>query len=204
MNAKKYVHEIAKDEIEKPIIYPASISIDLFKHIILEIGPGRGDILFHLAENNKDALVIGIEIRRKRVDKIIKHIERLGMKNIMIINADAKIAMPKIFKSSSVDEIHINFPDPWPKNKHAGHRLISSTFAVECARILKDDGILYFASDHDEYAKMAKKALLSSKKFVEDNASPRPFPTFYEAKWKKMGRNISDMKFRITSSKIEK
>ena len=31
---------------------------------LLEIGPGRGDFLFHLAEQNPLAAVVGVEIKR--------------------------------------------------------------------------------------------------------------------------------------------
>src|SRR3990167_5547685 len=39
-------------------------------------------------------------------------------------------------RDQSIEGIFINFPDPWPKERHAKHRLFQSEFAKETARVV--------------------------------------------------------------------
>ena len=83
-------------------IYPASCHPVDGKRLIVEVGPGRGDFLFHLAEKNPEAVIVGIEIKAKRVDKLIRRIERRGLKNVRIIQDDARDALPGCRRSAMI------------------------------------------------------------------------------------------------------
>ena len=92
-----------------PICYPATLKTS--GRAILEIGPGRGDFLFYLAQNNPDSEVIGIELKSRRyfnlIDRTIKH----GFKNVKVIQADGRYSVANDFAPESMDEIHVNFPE---------------------------------------------------------------------------------------------
>ena len=59
----------------------------------------------------------------------------------------------------SIDEIHIYFPDPWPKKKHSKRRLVNVQFAEIIARKLKISGEIKCATDDSTYAEQIVSAL---------------------------------------------
>lgn len=201
MPAIPYRHE-AMDAIAKmPAIYPSSAVIGSSARIIVEVGPGRGDFLFHLAEKNADAQVVGIEIKRKRADKLIQRVEHRGLANVVIVHDDARHALPHLFGTGSIDEIHINFPDPWPKRRHAKNRAASAEFLKRCAAALKPGGTLTFITDHLQYAMDVSDYLLSipdlrnayRERYLTDVDDV--FPTLFAMKWREEGRRITYQKY---------
>lgn len=189
-----------------PLCYPALLypptTNDQQPTTILEIGPGRGDFLFHLAETNPSAVIIGIELKSRRYFKLIDRIQKRNLSNIRVIQADARYAIANNFEPESINEIHINFPDPWPKRRHIKNRLINEKFIENCSRVLVKDGIISFVTDVKSYADdvehvAAKPALLnsgraSSAATLADNI----FPTYFAQKWQKEGREFYWMKWK--------
>ncbi|MFA4971636.1 MAG: tRNA (guanosine(46)-N7)-methyltransferase TrmB [bacterium] len=177
-------------------VYPCASDPTHGNRLIVEIGPGRGDFLFHLAESNPDAEIVGIEIKGKRVDKLIARIERRRFANVTIIQDDARAALPRHFAQGTVNEIHIQFPDPWPKRRHEKHRPINEELLADCARVLRPGGTLSFITDHRPYAELSSGMLARTKgltncyeaPFVTDLADA--FPTLFSEKWKAEGRTI--------------
>jgi len=175
--------------------YPSTVPTGA-RRLIVEIGPGRGDFLFHLAESNPDATVVGIEIKGKRVDKLIRRIERRGLANVHLIQDDARAALPCQFRPGTIDEIHIQFPDPWPKKRHAKHRPINEGLLSDCARALKPGGVLSFITDHRPYAELSSEMLARTEGLSNSYDAPfvtelaDAFPTLFMEKWKSEGRTI--------------
>jgi len=183
-----------------PLCYPASIYLPITYHLspitILEIGSGRGDFLFYLAENNPNNEIIGIELKSRRYFKLIDRVIERGLKNVKVIQADGREAVAGGLAPESLDEIHVNFPDPWPKRKHTKNRLLSKEFARNCKVILKKGGFLSFITDSKDYADAVFKesSKIEGFKFSrEENASV--FPTFFAQKWLKDGRKFYMMKW---------
>jgi tRNA (guanine-N7-)-methyltransferase len=52
----------------------------------------------------------------------------------------------------SVAAYHIYYPDPWPKERHIKHRMVSPMFVRNLARTLRKNGAVYAASDVKEWA----------------------------------------------------
>jgi len=185
-----------------PFIYPASLSLKRETPIILEIGPGRGDFLFHLAETNPDSTVAAIEIKRKRVDKLIARVEKRDLKNIAIIQDDARCALPRFFEENSVDSIYINFPDPWPKRRHEKNRVLSRDFLDECHRVLKFYGTLNITTDYQPYAEDVANCVSGIAQLetcypeVVAREVPDAYPTLFAQKWMSMGRQIYYQKYQ--------
>ena len=63
---------------------------------------------------------------------------------------------------ASLDRIHLLCPDPWPKNRHRGNRLICSDFTTQLHRVLKTDGIFHFSSDDEYYCNAVNKVIAAS------------------------------------------
>lgn len=175
---------------------------------ILEIGPGRGEFLFHLAATNPNALVWGIEIKRRRFEKLCARREQLQLPNVALIHGDARAALPAIVDDAPVDDIYIQFPDPWPKRRHGHHRLITSEFLAVCARALATGGELWFITDALPYAETVAAMVRDDPEWQSAfpqaivTACPDAYPTHFAKKWRAAGRTIYYQRYRKRSAVI--
>ena len=53
-----------------------------------------------------------------------------------------------VFEKGEVDQIYLNFSDPWPKDRHAKRRLTSRQFLERYHNILKEEGRVIFKTDN--------------------------------------------------------
>ena len=119
----------------------------------LEIGCGNGKFIVELAMNNKDKYFVGIEYSYKAAKKAVSKAYKRNIKNLTIIFGEANNVIDKYLKEKYYfDKIYLNFPDPWPKKKHAHRRIFTRSFLYKMHTILKDDGIFYSVTDDDNYA----------------------------------------------------
>jgi tRNA (guanine-N7-)-methyltransferase len=88
----------------------------------------------------------------KRVRKIWSKIKNLNLMNLVVLCGEAKHATKFYFSDQSVTGIYINFPDPWPKKRHAKNRLIDPSFIHELYRILKPQGKITIVTDDFNYS----------------------------------------------------
>ena len=73
INLKKYLFRGLKKKLYK---------------VFLEIGFGQGENLINLAKKNKNNLILGCEIYKPAIAKIIEKIEKKNLKNILIFTED--------------------------------------------------------------------------------------------------------------------
>ena len=162
---------------------------------ILEIGPGNGDFLISLAAQNPSKKIVAVEVREKRFLKISKRLEKMGLQNVLLICGNAKVILPRYFKKLSLEKIYILFPDPWPKRRHAFHRLIDEEFLSVLAEKLKKGGTVIFATDSKEYVQWILE-LVGKTGLLEESPFERDFhETFFEKVWKKEGKDIAYLSF---------
>lgn len=166
---------------------------DAGKEWILEIGPGNGKFLLWMAESNPQKLFIATEIRNMRYRKIAKKVEEGNLKNVVLIHGDARHCLPHLFEGQRLSEIYVLFPDPWPKRRHNKHRLLNGERIDLFHEILKKGGSVFIATDHAHYAEQIKKIFPEEKWRREEGRSL--YPTYFETKWKNLGREIFYFRF---------
>lgn len=187
---------------ETPVLFPATLSIADAQSIVVEVGPGRGDFLYHLAREHPESLVVAIEIKGKRIDRLVHRLQQRGIENVALIQSDARSALPHFFEEETIDEIHINFPDPWPKKRHTKNRLMTEDFLRSCAVRLKPGGRLHFATDQEWYALGVRDlfaGIASYEAQFEGGIAKDPpdtFPTLFMQKWREMGRTLYYQKYK--------
>lgn len=168
--------------------------------VIVEIGPGRGDFLFHLAGLHADAHVIGIELRHLRLRKLL--LRRGTVQNISLVWGDARDALPILAAQHQITTLYINFPDPWPKRRHTKHRLMQPEFVQQCVSALATHGELWFTTDHAPYAATTAEhfadcpALITLLPQPIMTTDPAAFPTYFAQKWRRQGRTIYYQRYR--------
>jgi tRNA (guanine-N7-)-methyltransferase len=127
--------------------------------ITLEIGFGMGLATAVIAAENPDKNYLGIEVHRPGIGRLLWEIEQRSLSNIRIIEYDAAVAVGRMIPDSSLDAVHVFFPDPWPKQRHHKRRLMQRPFTDTLCRALKPDGYLYMVTDWDDYGNYALSEL---------------------------------------------
>ena len=112
----------------------------------LEIGMGRGMFILAQAAANPDIDFIGLELREEMIMEALERVEAIPV-NLRFLWVNAGV-LPELFAPGEVDRIYLNFPDPWPKSRHAKRRLTAGSFLQQYADILSADGILRFKTDN--------------------------------------------------------
>lgn len=117
--------------------------------IHIEIGMGKGKLIQTLASNNPNINYIGIEKFSSVLIRAIEKRNELDIENLYFIRMDAE-EIVNIFEEGEINQIYLNFSDPWPKDRHAKRRLTSKEFFGRYNKILKEDGVVIFKTDNRE------------------------------------------------------
>ncbi|MEP7293678.1 MAG: tRNA (guanosine(46)-N7)-methyltransferase TrmB [Chloroflexota bacterium] len=162
--------------------------------LIVEIGFGQGTFLLHLARSHPNASVIGLEIANRSLLKTEQKVVRTGLSNVRLIHSMAETALYHLFTPASIQQIHINFPDPWFKKDHARRRLMQRDTLDAIVSRLAPGGEFYLATDIRAYAEMVDELLRAT--LCLDNLLPEAWAdslpgrvvTKYEAAAQREGR----------------
>ncbi|MEO8035508.1 MAG: tRNA (guanosine(46)-N7)-methyltransferase TrmB [Acidobacteriota bacterium] len=164
--------------------------------VVMEIGSGKGRFLVTSATERPDTNFLGIEKSLHYHRVIHDRLARRKLSNVRLINFDAFVVMQKMLPDASLAELHIYFPDPWPKTKEQKRRVIRPEVLAEIRRVLVPGGPAIFVTDHREYFEVA--APLIEERFRAERRVPGPedIPrTNYEAKYREEGRPIYEVRF---------
>lgn len=139
-------NEYTLKEVEKNKGHWAEIFAD-GKPIHIEIGMGKGKFLMEMARLHPEIHYIGIEKYSSVLVRALEKMEEEPLPNIHFIRMDAETIVD-VFEKGEVEEIYLNFSDPWPKDRHAKRRLTSRQFLARYESILKDGGVIQFKTDN--------------------------------------------------------
>ena len=123
----------------------------LFKKDVInvEIGFGKASYITQMSNIYKDQMWIGIERDiSTAATGIKKHIEQFN-DNIMLIVNDANY-LKDIFEDKEINNIYLNFSDPWPKKAHSKRRLTSNTYIENYYDLLNSNGTIIMKTDNKE------------------------------------------------------
>lgn len=165
--------------------------------VILEIGSGKGRFLLSTAMERPDVNVIGIEksLHYHRVirDRFLKR----DLRNVRLVNHDAFVVLQKMIPDASLAEVHVYFPDPWPRKRERKRRIIRPEVLAEFRRVLVDGGMGIYVTDHQEYFESAAPLVEAAFERTERRIPGPDDPprTNYEAKYREEGRPIFEIRF---------
>ena len=112
----------------------------------VEIGSGNGFFLAGMAAAHPGWSWLGLEIRFKRVVLTARKLERAGCDNARIARYDVRY-LDDLFRPGEVAAFYVNHPDPWPKDRHAKHRLLQGPFLDTLCALLAPGGELRLKTD---------------------------------------------------------
>lgn len=117
--------------------------------MVLEVAAGNAQFSLELARRYPQNDYIALDIKSDRLYTSAKAALNEGVNNIIFVRAHMN-DLPELFEHGSVDEIWLTFPDPFPRDRSAKHRLTHQSFLQKYRTILNDKGVLRFKTDNRE------------------------------------------------------
>lgn len=173
----------------------------------VEIGFGAGDALIALARGEPERDFLGIEVYPPGVGRLLAGCHEAGLANVRVAMADALDVLERWLAPSSVEEVLVWFPDPWPKKRHHKRRLVQPWFATLVHRVLQPGGTLHLATDWEPYAEHVLEVLDTHPGFSNCAAPGRFMPrpsrrceTRFERRGRRHGHRVFDLAWRTVKS----
>jgi tRNA (guanine-N7-)-methyltransferase len=158
----------------------------------LEVGFGDGRFTLRRALENPQDSFVALEISTVSISRLMHKLKKANVHNVRILKLGAQFALKHLFGTHSLTSITVNFPDPWPKEKHIQNRLLQNSFYQVAANRLEVGGTICLATDHPEYLDFARAEAMTSGVFRLEDATPpgAVFETKYALKWKGQGKPL--------------
>ena len=137
------------------------------RRIEVDIGCGKGGFLLCSAQLYPESNFLGVDRLLRRLRKVDKRIQRLGLQNVRLLRVEASYLVGYLVPRVSISAYHIYFPDPWPKRRHQQRRLMSGSFLSVLHRTLHDGGVINCATDHEEYFQWIQEEFARTANFIE-------------------------------------
>ncbi len=164
----------------------------------LDVGCGKGLFLVRAASERPEVNFLGIDWSGRYARASAERVLKAGVeRNVRVTRADARFLLAECIPSSSVQAVHVYFPDPWWKKRHKKRRLFTPEFVAQVVRVLEPGGKLHVATDVAEYAEVIF-TLLDETDALRRLPPPTPhepthdldYLTHFERKYRKEGRPI--------------
>jgi tRNA (guanine-N7-)-methyltransferase len=186
-----YGIEYSYNLLDIPSLFPTS------KQVILEIGFGMGEATALLGRDFPETGFLAVEVHKPGIGKLMARIEELELSNIRIIEGDAHPILKTMIPDSSVEGIHLFFPDPWPKKHHHKRRIINAEFLQLIHPKIKDGGFFHIATDWVPYAEQIEEVFAASPLFtggVVERPEWRP-ETRFEGQGITKDHQVTDLRY---------
>lgn len=134
---------------------------------------------------------------------MLGHVRDRDLVNIRIHMGDALDALERL-PDASLDRLYLLHPDPWPKARHAGRRMMNHGPLDMIAAKLRPDGEFRLGTDHPAYCRWSMMIMRQRKDFDWQANRPRDFldrpadwpETRYEARARKKGDEVWYFRYR--------
>ncbi len=163
----------------------------------IEYCSGNGAWIIEKALAHPEKDWIAVELQFDRARKIWSKMHNLGAKNLLVVCGEGLTFTRHYIQEALFHAIYINFPDPWPKERHAKNRLLQEPFIEELSRVSLGSARLTLVTDHLPYAASAIEALQASLAWTPTQPAPHyltEYPgygdSYFGELWKERGLEI--------------
>ena len=132
----------------------------------IDLGAGDGGFAVESACRLPEVNFLAIERLKGRALKIAKKASRAQLTNLRVLRLDALYALEYLIPPKSVSGLHLLFPDPWPKRRHAKYRILQEPFLKALKKVLTGGGFFHFATDDEGYWIQGVRLLESDPSFI--------------------------------------
>lgn len=177
----------------------------------IEYCSGNGSWIVDKAQNAPSVNFVAVEMRFDRARKIWTKMHNRNVSNLLVVWSEGLTFTRHCMKNQSVDAVYINFPDPWPKRRHAVHRIIKRPFIEEMHRILRSQGMFTIVTDDAAYSDSIIREVVATTRFQP--VLPPPFfappsetygTSFFHELFSSKGKEIRLHQFRPFTEMQEK
>lgn len=183
--------------------WESSLFFDKNRPVCLEYCSGNGAWIAAKAQMEPHYNWVAVEIKFERVRKIWSKIKNFHLSNLLAVCSEGLRVTQQYIPTESVHSVFINFPDPWPKNRHAKNRIVQSPFIEEVRRILQPGGVLTLVTDDKSYSEEMIDVLSLFPGFQSTFPSPfyvNDYPSYgtsyFEDLWREKGKLIYYLAFK--------
>ena len=174
-------------------VTPGTIFPDASRPLELDVGCGDGTFLLQMAAHYPERDFLGIERLSGRIRKICHRAAREGLTNVRVIHLESAYTLSWLLPAGCASRVHLLFPDPWPKKRHAFHRFVHPDNLAGIHRVLAPGASFLFKTDHGDYYTEATEVVDASPLFQRlpwlDAAEFYP-TTDFEQQWLDQGKLI--------------
>lgn len=169
--------------------------------LVVEVGFGNATFLAGLADEHPDWNLVGVEIAAASLSRGVGMIRRNRLAHARVLCADARVLFAEMLPEESVHRVYVNFPDPWPKDRHLDRRLLQAGFFRMLSTRLEGGGELWFTTDHAGYYEFAMAEARQTGLYEIRPGPPPPatLQTKYARRWQSEGIRINHVVFGMRS-----
>ncbi len=187
-------------------VFPGWNHHDVFGNdnpVYVEYCSGNGAWIAAKAMENPNINWVAVEKKFERAKKIWSKLKNSELNNLLVICGEAYKVTAHYFPPQTVNEIFINFPDPWPKTRHAKHRLIQQAFIQQLWSTLQIGHAVNIVTDDPDYSAQVIEEFHKHPGFV--SSYPEPYylterenygTSFFEEMWREKGKSIRYHRFQ--------
>ncbi len=166
-----------------------------YEMVFIELGCGKGSFICDLAMkySSDNILFVGLDRVEEALVVGMEKALSMSLQNVFFVNYDIQ-AIESIFSSEEVNNIYINFCDPWPSKRHAKRRLTHPGFLKAYKNIMSTGGNIEFKTDNIDLFKYSMFEFLENEfKLLNSSYNLPPnitVSTDYEVRFRLAGNSI--------------
>jgi tRNA (guanine-N7-)-methyltransferase len=157
----------------------------------LEIGFGGGEHMVHMAATYPDMAIIGCEPFINGVAMLLGRIRSAGVTNLAVYPDDVRHLFD-VLPAGSIGKAFLNYPDPWPKNRHHRRRFVTPDHLAGLVHVMAPGAEFRVATDIPDYVRQTLTEVPKAGFVLQDadihQAWPDWISTRYEVKALREGR----------------
>jgi len=166
--------------------------------IHIEVGCGKGAFTTGMAALHPEINYIAIDMQLSVLSYALDKAIEAGLPNVQMMLVDGA-ALSEYFEEGEIDQVYLNFSDPWPKARHEKRRLTYKSFLETYEKILRSEGEIHFKTDNRglfEYSlvSLANYGMELKKVWLDlhqdEEFAPLNVMTEYEKKFSQKGQVI--------------
>jgi tRNA (guanine-N7-)-methyltransferase len=145
----------------------------------LDIGSARGRFLLKMAEIEKNRNFLGVEIREPLVAEANRIAREKNLTNLHYEFCNATLALDRLLEklpANLLQNVTIQFPDPWYKKKHAKRRMVSDRLVETVIDHLAERGEIFIQTDVEFLAEEMFWLFGQKRCLKEIQIAENPFP----------------------------
>ncbi len=184
----------------RSIVEPLNLTELFLRPQPLEVELGCGDAAFlvNYARLHPERNFLGVERLLGRLRKLDRKGRRAGLTNLRGVRIESAYFLEYLLPEHAAAELHVYFPDPWPKKKHRRRRLINERFPTLAYRALEPGGCVYLRTDDADYFSQMNEAFAPDNRFHPADTPQKlaAIPTDFERDFLAQGKQTLRAAFR--------